>query len=982
MPMFTETTMAKETEFIRSTAISQSAARCNRGQAFLKALLLSQLGWPLLFGGWVQGADAEHFYVDYSRKVSPVHLQLYDLSIISPEAEVDLTEGHKLGHRFFSYLSIGEVASDATYREKAILSKIPFLGKNEFWQSDLVDLSHPDWTQFVLELAAVSVQKHFDGFFLDTVDSVEMLIQKYPDRAEAFRSGLVALIKKLKAAYPDKKIIINRGFSVIDQLVGIVDGMLIESVFQTFDGTNKNYKAVALSATEELLRKIQKVKEAGFAIYIIDYVDPRDPSLAQETARKIENLGYHALITTIDLQGRVLAPLAPKSRHLLVLFGNQSSQLANSITYPTDSFVAKNVQMVVEWLGYEVDYLHAPSEVPPPLLDAQYCGIILDRDLEIPPDKERALADWLLAQKDNGLKLILLGDIPFTEEETQNRVLRALGVQGSGNILARPQNLQIRSLAEGMMNYETKVRLRPQNLRDLKAPLGARVYLSVSLTNQQQAYTFEPIFTTSCGGMALDPFITFQRPDFLELWLCDPFQYFSAALGGDTGPIPDTTTRDGLRILYSHIDGDGFRNQSVVETGKRSAEIIRDQVIKAYPVPITFSIIEAEIRGRLIGQKPGEEQTLKEIARSIFALPNVQAGSHSYTHPFFWDESDRTAAAYEGHNLVLSEAYREAKVNVRREIDGSVKFINEELLPPGKKVSMFLWSGNCRATPEAIRLTRELGIENMNGGETLISARFPSVTSVSPRGISWGGEFQIYAANQNENEFNDNWQGPFYGGYIHTIETFKRTETPRRLKPMNIYFHLFCGDYPDATKVLRQVYEFALSQPVHALTAFQYAELVRDGRETTIIKRSDRHWILMNQGKLRTFRMAPSGDSPDLFACRGVTGFNHGLNVLYIHTDGSPKVELVLSYRPKRHPYLISSSAEISFQKLSPEGIVFTVVDLRPITVELGGLPADAQLNVAINRESRPIRSDTEGRLTLKMPADAKVAIPDLLSAH
>ena len=107
--------------------------------------------------------------------------------------------------------------------------------------------------------------------------------------------------------------------------------------------------------------------------------------------------------------------------------------------------------------------------------------------------------------------------------------------------------------------------------------------------------------------MALDPFIVFQRPDFLELWLFDPFQFFAAALGVDDGPVPDPTTRDGLRILYSHIDGDGFGNKSVVETGRRSAEIIRDQVIKAYPIPITFSIIEAEIRGRLVGQKPGDQ---------------------------------------------------------------------------------------------------------------------------------------------------------------------------------------------------------------------------------------------------------------------------------------------------------------------------------------------------------------------------------------
>jgi hypothetical protein len=80
------------------------------------------------------------------------------------------------------------------------------------------------------------------------------------------------------------------------------------------------------------------------------------------------------------------------------------------------------------------------------------------------------------------------------------------------------------------------------------------------------------------------------------------------------------------------------------------------------------------------------------------------------------------------------------------------------------------------------------------------------------------------------------------GGYIHTIETFKRTETPRRLKPMNIYYHLFCGDYPDATKVLREVYELRCPNRF-TRSRGQYAQMVGDSRATTIIKRSDNHWL-------------------------------------------------------------------------------------------------------------------------------------------
>src|SRR5207247_9397871 len=178
----------------------------------------------------------------------------------------------------------------------------------------------------------------------------------------------------------------------------------------------------------------------------------------------------------------------------------------------------------------------------------------------------------------------------------------------------------------------------------------------------------DSVFGCLWGGLALDPFLPFQRPDFFELWILDPFRFFAAALQVAPSPVPDPAPLDGLRVFYSHIDGDGFGDMSVVEKGKRSAEIVRDRIVKVFPVPVTCSVIEAEIRGRVVGQKPEDEQQLTEIARSIFRLPNVQAGSHTYTHPFYWLADDRTALAHEGQTLVLADPYRKELLDGKREI--------------------------------------------------------------------------------------------------------------------------------------------------------------------------------------------------------------------------------------------------------------------------------------------------------------------------
>ncbi len=312
----------------------------------------------------------------------------------------------------------------------------------------------------------------------------------------------------------------------------------------------------------------------------------------------------------------------------------------------------------------------------------------------------------------------------------------------------------------------------------------------------------------------------------------DPFAFLSLALGDLAAPVPDTTTRDGLRLFLNHIDGDGFSNFSRVEAGQRSAEIIRDRILKKYPLPVTVSIIEAELRGLIRTQRAADAPVLAAVARGIFALPQVEAASHTYSHPFFWIEGDRTEAFYDEQYLDLKAP--QEKLDLVREIEGSVRYINEQLAPPDRPVRVFLWTGNCRPPPEALALTRRLGLENINGGDTLITARNRTLTAVAPRTMPWGDELQIYAPNQNENVYTNNWRGPLFGTFTHVLATYALTETPRRLKPVNLYYHFYSGDYPASVHALETIYDWVMTQPLHALTVSGYARLARDARHTAV----------------------------------------------------------------------------------------------------------------------------------------------------
>src|SRR5690606_29690165 len=164
-------------------------------------------------------------------------------------------------------------------------------------------------------------------------------------------------------------------------------------------------------------------------------------------------------------------------------------------------------------------------------------------------------------------------------------------------------------------------------------------------------------------------------------------------------------------------------------------------------------------------------------------------------------EKDRSTAGYDSFHLEIP-GY---SMNLDREITGTRDYINEKLIPPGKKVKVLLWSGDCQPPAEAVRKAYAAGMLNMNGGDTLISRRHPSWTAIAPIGLNKGeGAVQVFAPHQNENIYTNEWTGPYYG-FERVIETFEMTDKPIRFKPLNIYYHTYSGTKVASMRALRKV---------------------------------------------------------------------------------------------------------------------------------------------------------------------------------
>ena len=207
---------------------------------------------------------------------------------------------------------------------------------------------------------------------------------------------------------------------------------------------------------------------------------------------------------------------------------------------------------------------------------------------------------------------------------------------------------------------------------------------------------------------------------------------------------------------------------------------------------------------------------------------------------------------------------------------------------PASAAKLYLWSGNTTPFEGAIRATRAAGVRNLNGGDSRFDQDYPSVIYVPPIGREIGAERQIYAVNSNENTYTNDWTGPYFGFFM-LQQTLDNTEKPRRLKPFNLYYHMYSGEKPAALRLHPALPRHGAQQrPSSPSPPPHYA-----GDRRRLLRRRDRagslsSWSVARRGELDTVRFDEARDlTVDIDASQGVLGFNRHEGSIYV--DARPR---------------------------------------------------------------------------------------------
>lgn len=807
--------------------------------------------------------------------------------------------------KLFAYASLGEVNTLNQYA--APINESWVIAKNHQWQTLVLDQTNPDWQRFfVNEVIAPLWAKGYRNFLLDTVDSYRLASEDVKQMAKQ-QAGIIAIIHAIKQKYPDAQLILNRGFEILPQVKSLINGVMAESLFSGWDEKNKRYFSVSEKERERLLIQLKLAQKMGIPVTVVDYLAPANAGQAKSIAEKIAKLGFNPWVTNGKLTKLYLSNVETIPRKILLFYQGA----LNNVDEKVGSYVSKAVTMPLNYMGYVTELHNIEEPLPQNLAAGDYAGIVVAID-GILLGREKELYNWYLDIIKKKIPFVVLDNFGFPLSDVSLTPFHLSIPLFTYN----PHSLKV-AYKSPMLGYEIVPRPKRKDFLPLKVHDGQSL-----LTVMDEVGTESDVAAiTTWGGYYISPDFLIPLIGANYRWTINPFKFFKQALRLPELPTPDTTTENGRRLMFVHIDGDGFANRGEWYKGPFVGEILRNEFFEYYAIPTTVSVIQGEISKN--GLHPNISPQLEKIARQIFALPYVEIASHTFSHPYNW----RAAADYKGklpnpYTLPIPNYH----FNLYNEINGSVDYINKNLAPAGKKCNMFLWSGEGDVPEKALQLVHLLGLGNLNPG-TIITKYNQSMSRVSALGINEGPYYQVFAPIGNDDETIAH--SRIFYSLIAIIEALKLTEEPVRLKPIDIYYHFYSVSQKGGIKALHAVYDWALKQAVMNIYASDYYNKIVDFNQLAIAKKEGGWWFETND-ELRELRLPITMGYPDLTRSQNIIGYSTYHKVHYVHLGPGGEAMLWMSKNPPTLPFLIDANTRVTRFTRTNKGIDFALDGYLP----------------------------------------------------
>ena len=623
-------------------------------------------------------------------------------------------------------------------------------------------------------------------------------------------------------------------------------------------------------------------------------------------------------------------------RRVLALYKRSESESSDN------NWTNSTLETVLNHLGLVVDH----RAVEEPLLAdeamAPYCGVITWFHSLQMVDAERFVR-WLTRQPHLNRPVVVMDSLGWVEDAKTHQsvpsgvlddLYRTLGIKVKGEWVDDPARIEVVHCEPEMCAFERPLAYEIDYLMGVQS-IDPRnhVYLKLKHKDKKDLVS-DAVFVGPNAAFCLDTYsIRFDPERSRYQWRLNPFEFFRKALRLDGMPRVDFTTRDGSRLAYFQVDGDGSEISCFWNPLLTCAGAFYSHVLEKRRLPMTVSFIAAFFDPSL-----HVDRRALDIATKTFAHHAVECAHHSYSHPMDWQgtESEVRVPGY-------------GRFNLHQEIVGAKKIL-DRICPLGKSVNVLLWPGRANWGREALRIAEEAGLVTFNGGgDSRMDPNYPSVAHLSPPHRIVDGLTMYLNSTASEYTFSERGALPQIA-YVNVLHTFQSTESPRRLSPVNVYLNFCSVVSVEARAALDAVLDWVEGQPLLPITVSDYVKTTTGFRRAKIEQLAPETWRVSNQGECRTVRFDSEGRFVDLPASKGVRGFNRHNGALYVHLDTDEPATIRLSTRPPTSPYLVMSTAQVRALKLSTPVIEFEARSLGRGLFRFGGLSPSS----AVTIESRP----------------------------
>lgn len=275
-------------------------------QLIRRVTLLTGILW-----GWLGSAEPVPWAVYYSDREPATAFAGFRLLVFDSDRHPPLAPLAGEDRTLLGYISLAEIAESRGYFQNVKADGV-LLGEHPVWKhSHYIDIRDERWRSRVLnQLIPDILAQGFNGVFLDNLDDPSALEDANPAKYRGMQKAAVGLVRSIRQKFPAARIMVNRGYRLLEEVAGSVDMVLGESVFTDYDFQSRTYRVRAQKAYQEQVRILEtaKLRNPALEIFTLDYWNPRDKKGIARIYRAQRANGFAPYVATIGLDQIVGVP--------------------------------------------------------------------------------------------------------------------------------------------------------------------------------------------------------------------------------------------------------------------------------------------------------------------------------------------------------------------------------------------------------------------------------------------------------------------------------------------------------------------------------------------------------------------------------------------------------------------------------------------------------------------------------------------------